>query len=167
MNEINKIDTEKDDLLELALYNDVLDIFLFGIGLFLPLGDYFESIVGGAFDVLLFIWMFQVIRTNAIWILLLECIDLTDLITKGRWDVVGWIEVLPFWYFYYKDYTLELRASERKLEILEDTNLSKLSAAQKSQQPMIETKKVCPGCGNKIPYKLEACELCGAKLNEA
>ncbi len=162
MNETNKKDTGKDELLELALYNDVLDIFLFIIGFLLPFGDYFESIVGGAFDVLLFIWMFQVIRGNAIWLLALECIDLTDLFTRGFWDVFGWVEVLPFWYLYYKDLTLELKAAEKSNQILEDSNLPKLAATQKSQKTVIETEKTCPNCGNTTPENILVCELCGA-----
>ena len=166
MKEISTSDAGKDDLLDLARYNDVLDIFLFLIGFFLPLGDYFESIVGGSFDLLLLIWMYPIIRRNAIWLFILECIDLTDLITVGWWDVLGWIELFPFWYFYYKDFTIEMNIKEKKLALLENSNVSKLSAAQNTPKPTIETEQNCPECGNKIPFNSKVCELCGAKLKK-
>jgi len=63
------------------------------------------------------------------------------------------------------DLHIELKASEKSKQILEDTNLPKLAAAQKSQEPIIETEKVCPNCGNKAPYNISVCELCGAIFN--
>jgi len=139
------------------LINDVLDIFLYLVGLFIPLGDFFESIVGGSFDVMLLIWLFPLLKKRIVWVFLIECLDITDLFFfMGKFDVIGWIEMLPLWYWVYNQSLIKENYANRKF----------LSSLEKELVSLSKISKICPVCEVEIPSESKVCEYCGSDLSK-
>jgi hypothetical protein len=147
----------KDELFQLSIFNDVLDIFLFLVGLFIPLGDFFESIVGGSFDVMLLIWLYPLLKKNIVWVFLVECLDIGDLFFfMGKFDFIGWIEILPMWYWVYKQLLIKEEYAKKK----------QLSSQEKDLVSLSKSSKICPVCNVKIPSESNICEYCGSDLSK-
>ena len=149
-------------MLSLTKANDILDFFLFFIGLFIPfLGDIFESIIGGIFDLLLFYWLLKDkdIGFHALWIFAIEMIDLTDFLTMGYVDTFGWIELFPLWYIMF----IVLKTQAKQDEVGEESTISHESDKAKEK---IEMQLSCPYCGEIINEDITVCESCGTIFKE-
>ena len=163
------------ELYNIAKINDILDIFLFIVGFAVPFtGDLVESIIGGIFDVMLLVWMFQDkdIGINAIWIFFLETLDLTDFLTMGVFDVIGWVEMVPFWVIGFRVLKLpEVKALKQELTAKAKKAL-KLEPLEKPEE-MSESKKesreekYCPFCNAETSPEMKICEMCGAELKKS
>ena len=154
-----KLNDEEKELFGMAILNDSLDVLLFVIGVIIPFtGDLIESIIGGIFDILLLVWMFkdEDIHYNAIWIFLLETLDITDFITMGQIDILGWIEVIPFWvigFWYFK--------SQKTIKTLKET-ITKIEGI-----PLDKNKDLhCKTCGSNTTPEMKICEKCGTELKK-
>lgn len=148
---------EEQELLSITKINDLLDVFLFFVGLFIPFtGDLIESIIGTLFDLLLLYWLFDDddIRFNAIWIFLLELLDLSDFFTLGLIDVLGWIELFPFWFLFYK--SLKIKAKS------ENGGISPTKPSISMKKVRKKKKQFCNICGAQIKENVRICENCGA-----
>lgn len=146
----------KEELFQLTKINDVSDVFLFFIGLFIPVGDLFESMVGGAFDILLLIWIFPILRNKIIWVFLIESLDGLDLFfVTAKFEVIGFIEVIPSWWWVYNNWVMKGDYySIKKIPSLYDPiNIP----------PKIRT---CPICEEEISLENEICEYCGTDLEK-
>lgn len=160
----SELNPEEKELYDICIINDILDVFLFLLGLFIPFsGDLIESIIGGLFDLILFYWMFQDkdIRFNAIWILLLELFDLGDFATMGLVDIIGWIEVIPFWVIGFR-----LLKSREVQELKEDiSKKAKKILKSVEKTPEIIKEMFCPHCNSIITPEMRICESCGIEIN--
>jgi hypothetical protein len=144
----------KEELFQLAKINDILDVFLYFVGLLIPLGDLFESMVGGAFDILLLIWLFPILRKDVVWVFLFECLDTMDLFfITARFDFIGLMELLPLWWWIYKEWVMKPESSTEKK-----------SSSDKNSREIPEKPRICPLCEVEITYESKVCEYCGADL---
>ena len=147
-------------------FGELLDIPLFLIGFFIPFtGDIFESLIGGIIDIILFKRYYKRFGENSIYILLIESIDLTDFATMGMLDILGWIEMIPFWLIFFSK-------SNKKIDLPKETSHSHLSSPKSDDKDEeINEKKhpkkaqnQCNECGKVNPPNLSLCEKCGSIL---
>lgn len=161
------LDPKDEEIWGLSKLNDVLDIGLFLVGFLIPMGDPFESAMGGVFDLLLGYWYLKDKRIGkqVIPILLLECIDVADLFTPGFFDVIGWIELVPFWFLFYRRFLNDLKLFEETREtILEE----KSPVLRKNQLNNVSMEKneflLCRECGAVVKKNMTLCEACGKDI---
>ncbi|MGV9202453.1 MAG: hypothetical protein ACOC44_00345 [Promethearchaeia archaeon] len=125
------------------------------------MGDLIESLIGGVFDVFLYTYFLRqgkaLKKTTGVF--LLESLDLTDFLTLGLIDFLGWIEIIPFWFLFF---TLLDKRDEESFTS-KKTSLSITDQKQdKDQSEKINLKY--PYCRAEISPEQQICEGCGKEL---
>lgn len=183
-----------------AIANDATDfgLYLFGL-LTLMLGDAVECLVGGFLDIWVFSRLLLLTRLShhhprarryLVGILVLEFLDVTDLFMLGVVDLLGWIELLPWWWIFTWHLEDEFAPGEQggprrrqvmdggldegedldALETRRDENEAEQRGAQGGRREqgagaVSEPHITCPACGRELPAGTRLCEWCGTDLS--
>ena len=160
--------------------NDFLDIPLFFIGLLIPfIGDILESGLSFCIDLFLLYKLSPLYGSKARWVFFLEQLDLTDFFSGGLVDLLGWVELIPFWvllYLYFQPQVTQFEKipnEERKgaqkplsppsFTISSDSITgSNSKTAEKVVNSSESDRWLCSMCGEFNPPSNKICERCGA-----
>ncbi len=156
---------------KILVQSELLDIFLVVVGLVIPsiFGDIFESVISLIIELVVF-FMFKKRYGNISYaILIIESFDWFDVFMGGNFDVIGWIEIIPFWFLLYKHKTNDAKRKyadtskyvpmiSKEVVIPEDSIDMSIFTINNNPE---NDKNLCDYCGGDISDSEYNCPYCG------
>jgi hypothetical protein len=151
---------------------ELLDLYLYLLGFLIPsiYGDVIESIFSLIIDILICVRLKAKFGKLVYLVFAFESFDIFDIFMGG--DLIGLIEIIPFWYFLYKfkidNAKVQLAEVQANQSIMNKDNYisegsKDISITPKSNIP--EDKKIiCKFCGSDIFDSDSSCPHCGTRI---